>query len=292
MVGSILTEDTMENKRWIVITGASTGIGKATALRLAGAGFSVIAGVRKAADAEWLCKEAPALQTAILDVTNPENIAELVARLPQLLGDAGLYGLVNNAGVVVAGPTESMTTAEWQRQYAINLFGPIALTAAMIPFLRQARGQIVNVSSIGGRFSVPFMSAYTSSKFAIEGWSDALRIELKPDGIEVVLVEPGAIATPLWEKGTDQAAQILAQLPPQLVPRYADIVKKVTAASEKTAKRAIPPEQVAVAIEAALTASKPRTRYVVGTDAKVQAMLKWLLSDRVLDRLLIKELGL
>jgi NAD(P)-dependent dehydrogenase (short-subunit alcohol dehydrogenase family) len=282
----------MENKRWIVITGASTGIGKATALRLAGAGFSVIAGVRKAADAEWLCKEAPALQTAILDVTNPENIAELVARLPQLLGDAGLYGLVNNAGVVVAGPTESMTTAEWQRQYAINLFGPIALTAAMIPFLRQARGQIVNVSSIGGRFSVPFMSAYTSSKFAIEGWSDALRIELKPDGIEVVLVEPGAIATPLWEKGTDQAAQILAQLPPQLVPRYADIVKKVTAASEKTAKRAIPPEQVAVAIEAALTASKPRTRYVVGTDAKVQAMLKWLLSDRVLDRLLIKELGL
>ena len=284
------------NNRWVIVTGASSGIGRDTALLLARSGFSVLAGVRKDADAESLRQEAAGaslqLQTVTLDVTERAHIQDLAAKLPGMLGDGQLYALVNNAGVVVAGPAESVAAETWEHQYRTNLFGPIALTAAMIPFLRRSRGRIVNVSSIGGRCAVPFMSPYTSSKFAMEGWSDALRVELRRDGIEVVLVEPGAIATPLWAKGHQAGDRLESELPSPMRQRYASEIDAVRAMARKTEKIAIPPLKVAYAILQALTARKPRTRYLVGTDAKVQAALKWLLPDRWMDGLLAKAMGL
>lgn len=282
------------SNRWVIVTGASTGIGRVTALLLARSGFSVLAGVRKDADAESLRKEAAgeSLQTVTLDVTQPPHIADLVAKLPRILDDGKLCALVNNAGVIVAGPSESLGTESWERQYRTNLFGPIALTSAMIPFLRASRGRIINVSSIGGRCSVPFMAPYTSSKFAMEGWSDALRLELRRDGIDVVLVEPGAIATPLWTKGHEAGDRLESELPAQARERYAAEIAAVRTMAHKTEKIAIPASKVADVILQALTAGRPSTRYLVGTDAKVQAALKWLLPDRWMDGLMAKAMGL
>jgi NAD(P)-dependent dehydrogenase (short-subunit alcohol dehydrogenase family) len=286
------------SERWVIVTGSSSGIGRATSLRLARSGFSVLAGVRKPPDLESLRNEAAALgrglriEPMILDVTESAHIRDLQARLPQLLGEGRLLGLVNDAGVVCAGPVETLTAEDWQRQYATNLFGPIALTAAIIPSLRRCSGRIVNISSIGGRCSVPFMSAYTSAKFAVEGWSDALRLELKPDRISVSLIEPGAIATAMWDKGLDDARRIIDEMPPHLRAHDGKQIETVRAATEQTARRAISAERVADVIYRALTAKRPRTRYLVGTDARVQALLKWLLPDRVMDAVLLRAMGL
>jgi len=184
---------------WVLITGSSTGIGRAAVLRLLSKGFGVIAGVRREKDAEALQKAAGSfvegLRTLLLDVSEPSQIEAVPSKVREITGDEKLFALVNNAGVIRVGPTEALRFEDWQSQYNTNFFGPAALTAALLPFLRNGRGRIINVGSIGGRTSVPFMSAYTSSKFAMRGWTDALRLELLPDRIEVVLVEPGAIAT-------------------------------------------------------------------------------------------------
>jgi NAD(P)-dependent dehydrogenase (short-subunit alcohol dehydrogenase family) len=281
--------------RWIVVTGASTGIGRAATMLLASSGLAVIAGVRKIEDAESLRKESAGVgrvEPVMLDVTNAAHITDLVTRLPDLASDSALYGLVNNAGIARVGPTECLSTMTWQQQYATNLFGPIALTAEMIPFLRRARGRIVNVSSIGGKCALPFMAPYTSSKFAMEGWSDSLRLELEPDGIHVAIVEPGAIATPMWAKGKDEGQRLSEQLPAHLQQRYGGPMESLQAASTRSAKAAIPPEKVARAILQALTVRRPRTRYIVGTDAHVQALMHWLLPDRAMDSVLRAALGL
>jgi NAD(P)-dependent dehydrogenase (short-subunit alcohol dehydrogenase family) len=284
------------SNRWVLITGASSGIGRATALLLAHTGFSVIAGVRKTSDGTSLREAAEKLssilQTVTLDVTDPTHIGALELRLPEIVRKDGLWALVNNAGIVCAGPTEALSAEVWQRQYTTNLLGPIALTTAMIPFLRKTHGRIVNVSSVGGRSSLPFMSAYTSSKFAMEGWSDGLRVELQPDGIEVVLIEPGAIKTPLWDKGQTEGADLISQLSPPMRTRYGGPLTAFRAMATKMEKAAIPPEDVARTIVAALSADRPRTRYLVGKDARIQAFLRWLLPDRAFDSLLVKMMGL
>jgi NAD(P)-dependent dehydrogenase (short-subunit alcohol dehydrogenase family) len=286
------------SNEWILITGASTGIGRATVLHLARSGFGVVAGVRRVDDMNSLSqlssdlRSSGRIQPVLLDVTNADQIRGLESRLSEIVQGGTLYALVNNAGIVCAGPSEGLPAEAWQQQFATNLFGPIALTAAVVPFLRRSRGRIVNVSSIGGRCSVPFMSAYTSSKFAMEAWSDALRVELKPDHILVSVIEPGSIATPIWAKGQEQASRTAARLPTHLQVRYGAAIEAFRAASERAASRAISPEQVAKAIHRALTARRPRTRYLVGRDARIQSLLKWMLPDRAMDAVLELGLGL
>ena len=184
--------------RCVLVTGASSGIGEATALRLARAGWRVLAGVRASADAERLRAAAgERLEPVTIDVTEPATIAAAA----EGLGDEPLHGLVNNAGTALAMPLEFLPLDQFRRQLEVNLVGQVAVTQAVLPNLRSARGRIVNVGSIAGRSSLPFLGAYAASKHGLEAVTDALRVELRPFGITVTIVEPGTIATPIWRKG-------------------------------------------------------------------------------------------
>jgi NAD(P)-dependent dehydrogenase (short-subunit alcohol dehydrogenase family) len=259
----------------VVISGASTGIGRATALHLRGLGFEVLAGVRREGD-------APAGTTpVILDVTDQAAIDALAARV----GDGPLAGLVNNAGIALGGPTEHLAVDEWRRQFDVNFFGHVAMTRALIPALRSGRGRIVNIGSIGGRMATPLLGPYAASKFALHGLSDALRFELRGQGIHVALIEPGSVATEIWRKGDEEFEEIGAQLSPEVRERYGKLLEAVGKVARQTAARAIPAERVAGVVEHALTARRPKAHYLVGADARGTAALA-ALPAAVTDRLL------
>jgi NAD(P)-dependent dehydrogenase (short-subunit alcohol dehydrogenase family) len=263
----------------VVVTGASTGIGRATAQRLAGLGFTVVAGVRKDADARAI--SAPGIEPVLVDVTDPDGIAALRARLE----DRPISGLVNNAGVTVNGAIEYLELDELRRQFEVNLFGHVAVTQALLPGIRAAKGRIVNIGSIGGRTALPFIGAYTASKFAMHGLTDSLRLELAPAGIHVALVEPGSIDTEIWRKGIEDAERQFEELTPEQEERYGDRLRKMDKVGRRTAKMAISPEKAAKVVTHALTARRPRARYLVGVDARVQSAVGRLpaaMSDRVL----------
>src|SRR6185312_16425833 len=198
----------------VVVTGASSGIGEACARRLAGLGFQVFAGVRRPEDGERLARDVPGLRPLILDVTDADSIAQATRTVEQQTGGRGLAGLVNNAGVAVPAPIEYQPIDDFRRQLEINLIGQVAVTQAFLPQLRAARGRIVNMSSIGGKVAVPLLGAYAASKFGLEGFSDTLRRELRPWGIRVAVVEPGTIATPIWDKGIASGDELTRTLPP------------------------------------------------------------------------------
>lgn len=271
----------------IVITGASSGIGEACALRLDRLGFRVFAGVRNPVDGEALQKKASErLTPVLLDVTSEHSIARAV----RAVGDAPLAGLVNNAGIVVAGPVELVPIAQWRKQFEINVIGQVAVTQAFLPLLRAGRGRIVNMGSVAGRSALPCSGPYCSSKYALEGLTDSLRMEMRQWGISVSIVEPGAIRTPIWGKSLAGANEAMAAVPPALLELYRPILSKVTAGAALAEKGAIPAEDVAKAVEHALTAAKPKTRYVVGSDAKLRMRLNHL-PDRVIDSLILKKLN-
>ncbi len=276
----------MTNQGAVVITGASTGIGRATALFLDRNGFQVVAGVRRDADAESLRKEASEnLHPIQLDVVDGRSIEASRKTVVEALGEGGLAGLVNNAGISVGGPFEFLDLDELRRQMEVNFVGPVAVTQTFLPLLRKARGRVVNVSSIGGRMAAPIIGAYAASKFAIEAFSDSLRLELSPWGMHVSVIEPGAIATPMFEKGQTNAERSIAQASQQEIELYGSAIDAVRTVFGNMEKSAVPPERVAKAIHRALTAKRPRTRYVVGPDAKVQSLLASVLPDRVRDGL-------
>jgi len=277
----------------VVITGTSTGIGRGCALRLDRAGFDVFAGVRHADDGQRLRAEASnRLRPLILDVTHHAGIATAAKEVREAVGERGLAGLVNNAGVSVAGPLEFTAPDEVRRQLEVNLVGQIAVTQAFLPMIRAARGRIVNISSIGGLVANAFLGPYQASKFAMEAVTDVLRKELRPWGIHVVAIEPGTIDTEIWRKGTEAGRETLERLSPEGRELYGDSIQKLLAATEKMTRRATPPERVAEAVERALTASRPRTRYLVGTDAKVVARLARVLPDRAVDAVQARFLGI
>ncbi len=276
----------------VVVTGASTGIGEACALRLDGLGLRVFAGVRKAADGDALVRKASGrLTPVLLDVTDAATIAAAAETVAKAVGEAGLAGLVNNAGINVAGPLECLPIAELRAQLEVNVIGQIAVTQAFLPLLRRARGRIVNIGSIAGRSATPFVGAYCASKFALEALTDALRMELRPWGIAVSIVEPGAVATPIWEKSVARASATMEDLPPQARDLYGRALTAIREASERMARGAISTDRVVAAVVHALTAARPKTRYLVGTDAKVQVALK-ILPDRLRDRLIVRALRL
>ena len=276
----------------VVVTGASTGIGRAITLQLARDGFRVFAGVRKLTDAEALRSESPGIIPLILDVTDAEQLAAAVAEVEAAVGDEGLQGLVNNAGVSGGAPTEFVPLDELRAMFDVNVFGVVATTQAFLPLLRRgAPGRIVVIGSIGGRMAVPFLAGYAMSKAAVSALCDSLRGELRPWRIEVSLVEPGAIRTPIWEKGLRGVDEQMERWPEQAVELYGEVIPALRRTTEKTAARALPPENVAKVVEHALTASRPRTRYLVGTEARMQAIVRRI-PDRPRDALVARTIGL
>src|SRR3954471_24886527 len=270
----------------VVITGASTGFGEATALQLDKAGFRVFAGVRKPEDGDRL-RAAGVTVVQPLDVTNADDIAAAVKTVEEGLGGAPLRGIVNNAGVGIGGPLEALALDDFRRTLEVNTTSQLAVTQAFLPLLRRSRGRVVNMSSIGGRVAQPFAGPYIASKFALEGVSDVLRAELIGWGIEVIAIEPGTIATPIWEKSSREAENVLDGLTPEQRDLYGKRLAKAAKMIERQNKRGAPPEKVAEAVEKALTASRPKPRYLVG-DARVLLGLKRVLPTRWFDRLLYR----
>lgn len=277
----------------VVITGASTGIGEACAIHLDRLGFRVFAGVRRKEDEEALRRHGSARVTPLrLDVTDADAIRRAVEAVESEIGEAGLAGLINNAGIVVAGPVEAVPLSHWRRQFDVNVLGQVAVTQAFLPLLRRGRGRIINMGSIAGRATMPLMGPYSASKYALEAITDALRLELLPWGIHVAIMEPGAIATPIWDKSSKDAETLEAATSPDMKRLYAGAVAAVKKAVVDAGRRAIAPESVVQAVVHALTAPRPKTRYVVGWDAKVRALMVKLMPDRLADQLLISVLKL
>jgi NAD(P)-dependent dehydrogenase (short-subunit alcohol dehydrogenase family) len=276
-----------------VVTGASTGIGRATALHLDRLGFKVFAGVRKAADAESLrAAGSERLEPLTIDVADEASIWAAAQELTERVGESGLAALVNNAGIGVGGPVELLSLEDLRRQLEVNLVGQVGVTQALIGLLRKARGRIVFMSSIGGRLAIPYMAPYHMSKWGLEALADALRIELRPWGIEVVLIEPGTIATPLWDKAQNSADDLISGMDAEGRELYGENVAALQASAQAEAERGIPPQRVAEVVAKALTAPRPKTRYLVGRDAKINARVRRLVPDRVFDRLLSRQIGL
>lgn len=276
----------------VLVTGASTGIGRATALRLDAAGWRVFAGVRRESDAESL-REAGSERIAPLavDVTDGGQIAAAAERIGAETGGR-LDGLVNNAGIAIPGPLETLPLEDFRRQVEVNLTAQVAVTQAMLPAIRRASGRIVFLSSIGGRIAFPLNGAYHAAKFGIEAVGDVFRQELRPWGVAVAIVEPGSIDTPIWERGAHNAEQIEARAHPDQEALYGSAIERFRVVVRELAERGIPPEKVAKAIEHALSASRPRTRYLVGLDAKLQARLKPLIPAPAFDRIVARVMHL
>ena len=270
----------------VVITGASTGIGYASALHLASLGFEVFAGVRRDADAERLRAAGDGrIEPLHIDVTDGASIGAAVERVGEAVDGGRLAGLVNNAGIAVPGPIEFIPVDEFRRQIEVNLVGQMAVTQAFLPLLRRSRGRIVNIGSIGGRVALPLLGPYAASKHAMEGLSDSLRRELRPAGIEVSLIRPGPIATEIWERGNTTADELLERMP-GVEEHYGPAIAASRAWASERAGEAIPPSVVAAVVGDALTADKPRTRYLVGPRAKLMVRLRELLPDRWFDALI------
>jgi NAD(P)-dependent dehydrogenase (short-subunit alcohol dehydrogenase family) len=288
----------MDNqKRSVVITGAASGIGRACALRFDRLGYRVLAGVRRPEDAEALKAASDGrIEPLTLEVTNQQTVTAAAAVLGDaplhglVLRDAPLHGLVNNAGIAVAGPVELVPLERWRTQLEINVIGLVSVTQAFLPALRRGCGRIVNIGSIAGRSALPCSGPYCASKYAVEAITDSLRMELAPFGIAVAVIEPGAVATPIWDKSARIAEEMSGQVDPSLYQLYSGLVDKIRKLAAQAGRGAIPVEEVVRAVEHALTSARPHTRYPVGRDAKLRLLLKRL-PDRVMDRLIMRRIS-
>ena len=276
----------------VLVTGASSGIGQACATRLVREGCRVFAGVRRAEDGDRLMKECPErLEWLLLDVTDKGQIAVAAETLQRAVGERGLAGLINNAGIAVGGPLEYVPAELLRRQLEVNVIGLHAVTVAMLPLVRQAVGRIIHVGSISGRIASPLIGPYTASKHAVEALTDALRLELAPEGIHVAVIEPGQVRTPIWDKGLAGFQSFNDRIPPEGMARYGPRLRVFRWMLERAPRYAVPPERVADSVVHALFASEPKTRYVVGRDARVRLWLSRLLPDRAMDALVLAALG-
>jgi NAD(P)-dependent dehydrogenase (short-subunit alcohol dehydrogenase family) len=269
--------------RAALVTGASSGIGAACAARLVSTGWRVFAGVRGLGNAP------KGTQELLLDVTSEEQIRAAAQRIDRL--DA----LVNNAGIGYGGPLELLHPDDLRKQFDVNVLGQVAVMQAMLPALRAAHthqgtgGRIVFMSSVGGRVAMAYTAPYAASKHAIEAFGDALRVELASSHVQVALVEPGSVATPIWDKARETGEQV--NVPPQLQKEYGHVPAAMDKALRDTAKRGVPAEQVAETIERALSARRMKSRYVVGRDARAMILARGLLPDHVFDRVAKRVLG-
>lgn len=269
-------------KKTIFITGASSGIGLASALRLSSDGFHVIAGVLPGEDITPLSNHA-SISTIPIDITKADMVLKATESIKQAVSDAGLYGLFNNAGIAISGPIEAVPIEALRQQLEVNLIGHIRVTQHLLPLIRPARGRIVNTVSILGRVAVPFSGPYSISKFAMEAFTDILRMELKQFGVHVCAIEPGTIATPLWQKTLEHTDALASELSPYLNELYSAGFESFADTVKNQQGRGISPDEVAQKVSHAFTAARPRTRYVIGGDAQTVSLLRQILPDRVLD---------
>lgn len=271
----------------VVITGASTGIGEATALYLDERGYQVFAGVRQQEDAVRLQgKASTRLIPLFLDVTDAEMIRAALQSVSDAVGDAGLRGLINNAGISLGGPVEFLPLENLRQVLEVNAVGPVAVTQAFIPLLRRAGGRVINIGSAMGQVALPLASPYAMSKFALEAFTDSLRREVRQWGIEVSIIDPGHIKTPIWQKADKRIGSHRHEWPPELEAFYGKNIDEMAIYVAESAQRGLPPQAVATVVHKALTANRPRTRYLVGNDAHLVVFLNRLLSDRIMDYLL------
>jgi NAD(P)-dependent dehydrogenase (short-subunit alcohol dehydrogenase family) len=285
----------------VLITGSSTGIGQACALEFHRRGFQVFAGVRREQDGQRLWEQtSDRLVPVLIDVTDAESIANTAAMIREATGEKGLAGLVNNAGITVAFPLEFIPLEELRRQLEVNVVGHVAVTQAMLPMLRTARGRIVNVSSISGRIAAPYVGPYAASKHALEAISDSLRIELRNFGIHVALIEPGDVDTPIWQKSRaaadrlrdKMAAAVGGQVSQEVRDGYAADIAAMREATTKMADSAISVDRVVRAVLHAMCARRPKTRYPVGAKSWAVVLLLRFLPDRTRDWIVRRSLGL
>jgi NAD(P)-dependent dehydrogenase (short-subunit alcohol dehydrogenase family) len=275
----------------IVVTGASTGIGWGCVKVLVREGFHVFGSVRKASDGERLSREfGERFTPLVFDVTDEDAVAAGAGQVAAALANSTLFGLVNNAGIAVSGPLLYLAIDDFRHQFAVNLTGQLIVTQAFAPLLGADRarqgspGRIVMMSSIAGRNGLPFLGAYASSKFALEGMSESLRRELMLFGVDVIVVAPGAIATPIWDKAEALDIASLASTP------YGNALGVFKDYAVANGRRGLPPEAVGEAVKKALTVSRPRTRYTVTPDP-LRTFLVNTLPKRVVDRIIARQLG-
>lgn len=276
----------------VVITGASTGIGKACALYLDRQGFRVFAGVRRAEDGAALQKESsPRLTPVLIDVTAQESIQQAAKIMHGMVGEGGIAGLINNAGIVVMGALEFLSLDELRTQMEVNVIGQVAVTQTFLPLLRTGQGRILNISSTGGKLSTPFLSPYHASKFALEALSDALRMELATWAIPVIVIQPASIATPIWEKSLKVAYERLEKLSPEAASLYETPLQQMIKAAHNLGESGLPATKVAEVVHKALTVRTPKTRYLIGMKKWQFMMAQWV-PDRVRDRIIMGRVGL
>jgi NAD(P)-dependent dehydrogenase (short-subunit alcohol dehydrogenase family) len=265
--------------RTALITGASSGIGQACAVQLVSSGWRVLAGVRRAGEAPDGTEEV------LLDVTAADQIRAAADLVDQL------DGLVNNAGIAIAAPLEFVSPEELRHQLEVNLVGQVAVTQAFLPALRRAKGRIVFMGSIAGRSALPFLSPYAASKHALEAVADSLRLELRPFGIHVSIVEPGSIKTAIWARSAQRADELIAASDGELGDLYGERIAAFRQIALERGAAGEPAEKVAKVVLAALTAERPHTRYLIGRDARLRAGFERLpdrLRDRIYERVLLK----
>ncbi|MBN1394229.1 MAG: SDR family NAD(P)-dependent oxidoreductase [Pirellulales bacterium] len=282
----------MKNGSFILITGASTGIGKACAVELDRRGFRIFAGVRSDEAAERLRAEASERLTPVrLDVTDAAEIAAAAERVSAAVGNAGLAGLVNNAGISVPGPWELLPIEAIREQLEVNFIGQVAVTRAFLPLLRKGRGRVVNISSINGGMAIPYLGAYSASKFALEAFNDSLRNEVRNFGIRVASVAPGAIDTPIWSKSEKLADRLSSGVDPQAYALYQSDLEAMRRAAERSARGAAPVGRAVKAVIHALTAKRPKTHYYLGWDVRFCFKILKMVSDRFRDRIVRRLMG-
>jgi len=264
----------------ILVTSASTGIGRATVSHLVGNGHTVFAGVRKQTDADSLTNDlGSGVVPVLVDVTDPAQVAGLGLKMADRLAGDGLHGLVNNAGIAVGGPLEHLPIEVLRRQLEVNVVAQVAVTQALMPAIRRATGRIVFIGSLAGRLGAPMLGAYSASKHALEGLTESLRAELAPWGIRVVLVEPGSIKTEIWAKGHDQVNELEKQFDPAVVSQYRAHIDMAGRLIDHQDKIGIPAIKVARVVERALFTKRPSSRYQVGLDSKAVSIMSRLLPD-------------
>ncbi len=274
----------------VVVTGASTGIGAATARELARRGFHVLAGVRRDADADAI--RSANVEPSRLDITNDADIAMLVKRIADDPGRRPLRALVNNAAIQVNAPVEALPLSEWRRLFEVNLFGHVAMTQALLPMLIESRGTVVNVSSVGGKVAMAGYGPYAGTKFALEAVSDSLRREVADFGVKVVVIEPGAVTTEMTGRLVIASDRINSGMTAEQHRRY-DALMQAVIAQARTHTRAgagMPAEQAARVIADAVISERPRTRYTIGRDAAIVVRLARFVSDRMLDSMFARTL--
>ncbi|WP_437599594.1 SDR family NAD(P)-dependent oxidoreductase [Sorangium sp. So ce590] len=265
-----------------IITGASTGIGAATARELARRGFHVLAGVRRDRDADAI--RGPGIEPLILDITSPDHIQALAARVREDPQRRAVRALVNNAAIGVNAPVEVFAIDEWRRLFEVNLFGHIVVTQTLLPALIRSKGRVVNISSVGGKIAGATYGPYASTKFALEAVSDSLRREVAPLGVQVVVVEPGAVRTEMPGRAIATANEIASAMTPEQSQRYGGLVQAITAQTAFYTKSGLPADAAAKVIAKAVTARKPRTRYTIGREAALLPLVR-ILPDWILDLL-------